>query len=159
MRNRAWTRVVAAASGVGLALTIQGTAADAAARVQVSTTSFVLADGAAVAVPVRVSCDPGTRPSLNVQISQRSGRQVASAFGGETDLVCDGTTQEVQVIVHAGNLAFSKGVAFVTANLFACNLGGLPIPFPGSLFGTGCTAKASRTTRLVPGIIPDGGQL
>lgn len=163
MRARGWTRVATAVSAGGVAVILLASGADAAPRIQVGTPSLVLADGAAVAVPVRVSCDPGTRPSVNVQISQRSGRQVASAFGSESDIVCDGTPKVVQVFVHAQTLAFSRGVAFVTASLFSCT--GFPFPGPVSgspIFGpptSDCTAKSSRTTRMVPGIIQDSGQL
>ena len=150
------TRAAAGVGAAGLALTMGAGPADAATRVQVSTTSLVLADGAAVAIPIRVTCDVGTNPSLNVEISQRSGRQVAKGTGGDFGFVCDGTPRVVQVFVHATQLAFSTGSAFVTANLFSCNLAFPPFPIPSS---AGCSAKSSRTTRLVPGEFRDDSAL
>lgn len=156
MTARLWTKVVVAVSGATMALSLQAGGADAAPRVQVSTTSLVLADGAAVAVPVRVSCDPGTPANLSVTIAQRSGRQIASAFGNEGDLVCDGNPRVVQVFLPAQALAFFPGVAFVTANLSSCTFG----PFPPFLAPTSaCSARASRTTRLVPGMISEDRSL
>lgn len=159
MRVRAWT-TVAAFGGAGLLGVVQASAADAAPRVQVSATSFVLADGAAVAIPLRVSCDRGTVPNVGIEISQRSGRMVAKANGGENGFVCDGTPHDVQVFVHAQQFAFSRGTAFVTASVFSCNIGfpPIPLPFPGSST-TGCSARSSRTTRLVPGEIRENGLL
>ncbi len=150
---RVWIRAVTAVAGVGLAVAVHAGPAEAAPRVRVSTTSIVLADGAAVAVPVRVSCDPGASPNISVEISQRSGRQIANAFGNESNVVCDGTPHDVQVFVTARVLAFSKGVAFVTASVFSCSF----FPFPPT--PSACTAKSSRTTHLVPGVIQEDSQL
>ncbi len=153
MTARVWTRAVTALTSVGLAVAVSAGAADAAPRIQVSSTSLVLADGAAVAVPVRVSCDPGTSPNVSVEVSQRSGRQIATSLGNETDVVCDGSPHDVQVFVTARVLPFSRGVAFVTANIFSCSF----FPFPPS--ARACTAKSSRTTHLVPGVIQGDSQL
>jgi len=153
--------VATVVGGAGLTLVLGSVAAEAAPRVQVSSTSLVLADGAAVAVPLKVSCDPGTIPNVSVEISQRSGRQIANSFGNETDVICDGTPRVVQVFVQARMLAFFPGVAFVTANIFSCQAfpfpGSAPFPFPPST--SACSAKSSRTTRLVPGILQESSQL
>lgn len=158
MRTHVRKRVAVAMTGAGLALAGFAAPAQAAPMVQISSTSLVLADGAAVAILVKVSCDPGTNPNVSVQISQRSGRQIASAGGGESDFVCDGAPHVVQVIFAAQGLAFSTGVAFVTANVFSCITFPPPFPFPGPSTN-GCNARASRTIRLVPGVIQGASQL
>ncbi len=150
MRHRPWARLVAAvAGGAGLALAAPmlaavGQVSPPAPVLSIGPTARLVAQGAAVAVPVRVvvTCPPGSTASVNVQVAQAVGRDVAHAFGGTNDIACDGTPQTVEVFAVSQDFRFFPGPAFVTANLFAC--GGFP-PFPGS----GCTAQAQREVFIV----------
>jgi hypothetical protein len=152
MRQRPWARLVAAvAGGVGLALAAPmlaavGQVSPPAPVLTIGPTARLVAQGAAVAVPVRVvvTCPEGATASVNVQVVQAVGRDVAHAFGDTTDIVCDGTPQTVEVFATSSDFRFFPGPAFVTARLFACSFPG-PGPFPGS----SCTATAQREVQIV----------
>jgi len=107
-------------------------------------TARLVAQGAAVAVPIRVvvTCPEGANANVNVQVVQAVGRDVAHAFGDTSDIVCNGTPQIVEVFATSQDFRFLPGEAFVTARLFACSF---PGPFPGGQ----CTAQAQREVELV----------
>lgn len=149
MRHRPWARLVAAvAGGAGLALTAPmlaavGQVSPPAPVLSIGPTARLVAQGAAVAVPVRVvvTCPQGGSASVSVQVAQAVGRDVAHAFGDTSDIVCNGTPQDVEVLATSQDFRFFPGPAFVTARLFC---GSFP-PFPGS----GCTAQAQREVQIV----------
>jgi len=158
MRNRPWARVVAAVGGgAALALTAPmlaaiGQVSPPAPVLTIGPTARLVAQGAAVAVPVRVvvTCPQGGAANVNVQVVQSVGREVAHAFGNASDIVCDGTPQVTEVFATSSDFTFRPGVAFATANLFACSAGPFPGPFPGS----SCTAEAHREIQIVSGVTP-----
>lgn len=79
------------------------------------------AKGAAVVVPVSVTCPQGQTGSLQLSLTQRAGNTVVS--GSQfTTVACTGAPQQVSVTVVAqpGGRAFKKGQAFAEASLFSC---------------------------------------
>ena len=79
------------------------------------------ARGAAVSVPVQVTCPTGTFASLDVSVTQRSGGSVVS--GSRTrQITCTNSPQQLRVSVLAapGSKVFKKGQVFVEAVLFGC---------------------------------------
>ena len=89
--------------------------------VEVGDEAKLVAKGAAVLVPVEVTCPAGTAfGSLSVQVTQRVGSRIASGFGGTSNFACTGTTQVVHVLVTAQDAAFKKGPAVAQASLFVC---------------------------------------
>jgi hypothetical protein len=89
--------------------------------VEVGDEATLVARGAAVLVPVEVVCPAGSEfRDLSVRVTQRAGSRIASGFGGTSDFICTGTTQVVNVLVHAQDLAFRKGQAVAEASLFVC---------------------------------------
>ena len=148
MRHRQWTRLVAAVvGGVGLALAAPmlaavGQVSPPASVLSIGPTARLVAQGAAVAVPVfvQVTCPAGSTANVSVQVAQAVGRDVAHAFG-DASVDCDGTPQVVEVFAVSQDFRFFQGPAFVQARLFC---GGFP-PFPS----TPCTAQAQREVQIV----------
>lgn len=148
MRQRPWARLVAAVGGgIGLALTAPMLAAVGQVSppdpvLAIGPTARLVAQGAAVAVPVRVvvTCPDGGQAEVSVQVAQAVDREVAHAFGSQ-QVDCTGTEQVVEVFATSQDLTFRPGPAFVTARLF-CFSGP---PFPGS-----CSVQAQREVIIVP---------
>lgn len=127
------TRTKAAAVGTtlagGAALTLFGPASSALALdaggmhldVRVQLTASLVARGAAVDVPVAIECSGGDNASLNVQLSERVGKQVVTN-GNFIPLSC--TNQTVVVRVISPSKPFQKGPAAVSAVLSGCNVNG-----------------------------------
>jgi hypothetical protein len=89
--------------------------------VQVESPARLLARGAAIEVPLEVTCSGTGSVDLFVSVSQRSGSGVAEGFGFES-VPCSGSGEQVTVTVQAsGGKAFKKGSAVVTAEVFGCN--------------------------------------
>ena len=79
------------------------------------------ARGAAVSVPVQVTCPTGAFASLDVSVTQRSGGSVVS--GTRTrQITCTNSPQQLRVSVLAapGSKVFKKGQVFVEAVLYGC---------------------------------------
>ena len=90
--------------------------------VEIQDEATLVARGAAVLVPVEVICPAGsTFRVLSAQVTQRAGSRIASGFGSTSDFVCTGTTQVVNVLVPAQDVAFKKGEAIAQASLFVCD--------------------------------------
>ncbi|MGI8808258.1 MAG: hypothetical protein ACR2KK_10520 [Acidimicrobiales bacterium] len=148
MRQRPWARLLAAVGGgIGLALTAPMLAAVGQISppepvLEIGATGRLVAQGAAVAIPVRVivTCPAGGEARVSVRVVQAVDREVARAFGG-TEVPCTGTPQDVEVFASSDNLTFRQGPAFASASLF-CFSGP---PFPGS----DCSAEAEREIFLV----------
>ena len=114
-----------AALGIGGTLALVGPALPAAAvdssshvqtDVEILEGAGVLAKGAAVAVPVDVTCEAGLTGFLFVDVTQARGRFVANG-GGSIQFECTGGTQRIEVLVTANNTAFKKGTAIANALL------------------------------------------
>ena len=89
--------------------------------VEVGDEATLVARGAAVLVPVEVTCPAGSGASLSVRVTQRAGSRIASGSAFTSDFVCTGATQVVEVLVPAQGQAFKKGPAVAEAYLFACS--------------------------------------
>jgi hypothetical protein len=88
--------------------------------VQVESPARLVARGAAVDVPLEVTCSGTTRVDVYVTVTQRSGSGVAEGFG-YTEVGCTGSGEQVIVRVRAsGAKAFKQGTAVVTAEVFGC---------------------------------------
>lgn len=155
MRQRPWARLVAAVGGgVGLALLAPvlaavGQVSPPAPVLEIGPTARLVAQGAAVAVPIRVvvTCPEGGQASISVRVVQSVGFEVAHAFGSENGVVCDGTPQDVEVFATSDDFTFRQGPAFASASLFC---GGPFPPIPGG----GCSATADREIFIVGGSGP-----
>ena len=120
---------LAAAAASAALLVGSATGASATHTVEIGDTGTLLAKGAAVIVPVTVTCGPGTLPpfpvpgpssSLSISITQRSGNRIAQGYGG-APVTCDGTAQTVDVLVTANAAPFKHGTAVVTVTMFECD--------------------------------------
>jgi len=89
--------------------------------VEVQPPLILEARGAAVSVPVQVTCPSGAFASLDVSLTQRSGKSVVSG-SRHREITCSGSPQQLRVSVLAspGSKVFKKGEAFVEADLFGC---------------------------------------
>ena len=90
--------------------------------VQVESPAHLVSRGAAVDVPLEVTCNarPGTT-DLGVSVSQKAGSGVAQGFGS-TSVGCTGSGQQVTVRVTAsGGKTFKQGTAVASAQIFGCN--------------------------------------
>ncbi len=90
--------------------------------VEVGDEATLVARGAAVQVPIEVTCPAGTTAFVSVRVTQRAGSRIASGFGN-TSFVCTGGSQIVDVTVNAqgSGQAFKKGSAVAEASLFVCS--------------------------------------
>jgi hypothetical protein len=89
--------------------------------VQVGSPARLVARGAAVDVPLEVTCNaaPGTG-SVRVTVSQKSGSGVAQGTAFE-NVGCTGSGQQVTVRVQAsGGKTFKQGTAVASAEVFGC---------------------------------------
>jgi len=147
MKQRPWARLVAAVTGgAGLALAAPmlsavGQVSPPGPVLSIGPTARLVAQGAAVAVPVRVvvTCPAGANPDVSVQVVQAVGREVAHAFGNSSDIPCTGTPQTLEVFATSQDFRFFPGEAFVVARLFAC--------FSGP-FGD-CIVQAEREVQII----------
>jgi hypothetical protein len=127
LRTRVATAVVALLLGGQLALI--ATSGPAVAffsgglflDVQVESPARLVARGAAVDVPLEVTCNaaPGTA-FVQVVVTQKAGSGVAQGFGS-TQVGCTGSGQQVTVRVQAsGGKTFKQGTAVASAEVFGC---------------------------------------
>jgi hypothetical protein len=82
----------------------------------------LVAKGAAISVPVTVTCEPGQSFWVDVFARQRHAQVIVSGSGSSsgTILECTGSPQTVNVLVF-GDRPFHVGPAVVTASLILCN--------------------------------------
>lgn len=154
MKQRPFGRLAAAVGGgVGLALMAPvlaavGQVSPPAPVLQIGPTAQLVAQGAAVAVPIRVvvTCPEGGEANVSVRVVQSIGFEVAHAFGNENGIACNGTQQVVDVFATSEDFTFRQGPAFVIANLFC----GAPFPIPGGQ----CSATENREITIVSGSGP-----
>jgi hypothetical protein len=110
-------------------------AAQPTVTVELGQTATLVARGAAVQVPVSYSCSPDAAfTALSVTVNERvGGNRIAQGGLVTSDLICDGAQHTALVTVTSitGN-AFHKGVAFVQADLSACDVNGNCVDVPTS---------------------------
>lgn len=127
LRTKVAAALVALAAGSLLALFISSGPAVAFFSgglfldVQVGSPATLVARGAAVNVPLEVTCNaaPGTA-SVRVTVTQRSGSGVAQGTAFD-NVGCTGSGQQVVVRVQAtGAKVFKQGTAVAGAEVFGC---------------------------------------
>jgi hypothetical protein len=88
--------------------------------VQVGSPARLVARGAAVDVPLEVSCGGTSRADVVVSVTQKSGSGVADGFGF-TSVGCTGSGQQITIRVQAsGGKTFKQGPAVASAEIFGC---------------------------------------
>jgi hypothetical protein len=88
--------------------------------VQVQSPARLVARGAAVDVPVEVTCNASGPVDVFVNVSQKSGSGVAQGFGSAS-VGCTGSGQQIVVRAQAfGGKAFKQGTAVASAEVFGC---------------------------------------
>ncbi len=88
--------------------------------VQVESPARLVARGAAVDVPLEVTCNAIGTASVNVSVTQKAGSGVAQGFGFD-NVGCTGSGQQVTIRVQAsGGKTFKQGPAVATAQIFCC---------------------------------------
>ena len=88
--------------------------------VQVESPAQLLARGAAVEVPLEVTCNAVGPVDVQVTVTQHSGSGATQGFGFE-QVPCSGAGERITVVVQAtGGKTFRKGTAVVTAEVFGC---------------------------------------
>lgn len=113
------------AGAAAIAAVLAGPAAMAGAleTLNLGDTGELVARGAAVLVPIEVTCGEASpspfASSVVVQVRQRTGNHITEG-SGSARLVCDGTPQTVEALVTAQDTPFKPGSALVTANTFIC---------------------------------------
>ena len=89
--------------------------------VQVESPAHLVSRGAAVDVPLEVTCNATGSVDVFVSVSQKAGSGVAQGFGS-TSVGCTGSGQQVTVRVQAsGGKTFKQGTAVANAEIFGCN--------------------------------------
>jgi hypothetical protein len=89
--------------------------------VQVGSPARMVARGAAVDVPLEVTCNAAPNTAfVQVVVTQRAGSGVAQG-SGSTAVGCTGSGQQVTVRVQAfGGKAFKQGTAVASAEISGC---------------------------------------
>jgi hypothetical protein len=88
--------------------------------VQVESPARLVARGAAVDVPLEVTCNATGNAFVQVSVTQKSGSGVAQGFGF-TEVGCTGSGQQITVRVQAsGGKTFKQGTAVASAEIFGC---------------------------------------
>jgi hypothetical protein len=89
--------------------------------VQVGSPAQLVARGAAVDVPLEVTCNATGSVFVDVRVTQKSGSGVAQG-SGSTSVGCTGSGQQITVRVQAsGGKTFKQGTAVASAEVFGCN--------------------------------------
>jgi hypothetical protein len=89
--------------------------------VQVESPAPLVARGAAVDVPLEVTCNATGSVEVFVSVTQKAGSGVAQGFGFAS-FGCTGSGQQVTVRVQAsGGKTFKQGTAVASAEIFGCN--------------------------------------
>jgi hypothetical protein len=89
--------------------------------VQVGSPAQLVARGAAVDVPVEVTCNASGPVDVFVSVSQKAGSGVAQGFGSAS-VGCTGSSQQIVVRVQASGVGktFKQGTAVASAEVFGC---------------------------------------
>ncbi|MEV1159112.1 hypothetical protein AB0J27_27355 [Micromonospora chokoriensis] len=78
------------------------------------------ASGAAVFVPITLTCSQKTGVDLTVKVAQAVGDSMRTGTTTRK-VICDGTTQKVRIAVTATERPFAPGVAFGVATGNSCD--------------------------------------
>ncbi|HZD02150.1 MAG TPA: hypothetical protein VFA46_18770 [Actinomycetes bacterium] len=131
MRTRLRAKVAAAAVAIiaGGVLALFATSGPAVAffsgglflDVQVESPATLVAKGAAVDVPLEVTCNASPDASVGVTVTQKAGSGVAQGTSF-TSVGCTGSSQQIRVRVQAtsGGKTFKQGTAVASAEIFGC---------------------------------------
>jgi len=126
-KRSTWRLLAAIAVGGGLAFSVpalpavgQASPPGPVVSVGVGDPATLVAKGAAVSVPVDVTCPAGSTGYLSVRVTERAGSRIASGFGSSS-VVCTGAPQTVDVLVTGQGQAFKKGPAVAEASLSVCS--------------------------------------
>jgi hypothetical protein len=130
MRTKLRTRAAAAVVAVVLGglLALFATSGPAVAffsgglflDVQVESPARLVARGAAVDVPLEVTCSGTSTADVFINVSQKAGSGVAQGFGF-TSVGCTGSGQQVVVRAQAsGGKTFKQGPAVASAEISGC---------------------------------------
>jgi hypothetical protein len=130
MRTKLRTKVTAAVVAIALGglLALFATTGPAVAffsgglflDVQVGSPARLVARGAAVDVPLEVTCNASGPVFVSVSVSQKAGSGVAQGFGS-TEVGCTGSGQHIVVRAQAfGGKTFKQGPAVASAEVFGC---------------------------------------
>jgi hypothetical protein len=89
--------------------------------IQVESPATLVARGAAVDVPLQVTCN-GPSADITVTVTQKSGSGVAEG-NGFTSVGCTGASQQILVRATANSFgkAFKQGTAVATADISGCS--------------------------------------
>jgi hypothetical protein len=127
--NRTKAAVIGGALVGGVALALLSPAAPALAfdsgglylAVAVQSPATLVARGAAVDVPIDVTCNSPYYVYLSAQVTERVGSRIASG-DNYVQLACTGSPQRVlmRVVANSGK-PFTRGTAVASANLNGCN--------------------------------------
>jgi hypothetical protein len=89
--------------------------------VQVGSPAHLVARGAAVDVPVEVTCNATGTADVFVRVTQKSGSGVAQGFGSAS-VGCTGSGQQITIRAQAeAGKTFKQGTAVASAEIFGCN--------------------------------------
>jgi hypothetical protein len=89
--------------------------------VQVQSPARLVARGAAVDVPVEVTCNATNNAFVQITVTQKAGSGVAEGFGSAL-VGCTGSGQQLTIRVQAsGGKTFKQGTAVATAFVDGCN--------------------------------------
>jgi hypothetical protein len=133
MRTKLRTKVAAAlvALAAGALLALFASSGPAVAffsgglflDVQVESPARLVARGAAVDVPLEITCNATGSAFVQVNVTQKAGSGVAQGFGS-TEVGCTGSGQQitVRVLASAGK-TFKQGTAVASAEIFGCRPG------------------------------------
>jgi hypothetical protein len=130
MRTRVRTRIAAVVVAIvlGGVLALFATSGPAVAffsgglflDVQVGSPATLVARGAAVDVPLEVTCNASSDAFVQVTVTQRSGSGIAQGFAFES-VGCTGSGEQLRVRVQAtSGRAFKQGTAVASAEIFGC---------------------------------------
>jgi hypothetical protein len=131
MRTKLRSKVAIAAAAVllGGLLALFATSGPAVAffsgglflEIEVNSPAALVAKGAAVQVPVEVTCNATGTVFVDVIVTQKNGSSVARGFGS-TEVGCAGSGEQLTVFVQAnGPKPFKRGDAVAAAEVFGCN--------------------------------------
>jgi hypothetical protein len=89
--------------------------------VQVESPAHLVSRGAAVDVPLEVTCNAVGDAFVQVSVTQKSGSGVAQGFAFE-NVGCTGSGEQIVIRVQAsGAKTFKQGTAVASAEIFGCN--------------------------------------
>lgn len=126
-RRKALSIALGLGAAVGLIVPLQAAVADSSPpdpyfNYSVQSTATLVARGAAIRVPVEVTCFPETYTNqIEISVTQRvNGGRLAQGWGYVSVSQCDGFPHTVEVPVTSYSNAFKNGTALVDAYVFAC---------------------------------------